>query len=179
MERVARSLLALQAALELTATLGLVVLLVAVFLRPGVEPGLRFEVISGGPDPAAPARPRSLAFATLASVALDPNEPFAARWSGVWRVTKTGRHRLAIATDGVAQISVDGEIVVSRRAEARRESTQAALTLASGSHQLAVELQGPARQLQPAPAERNRAGGHDQEISPPAMEPGDVSHERL
>ena len=132
---------------SLLTTLGLVALLVAVSLRPGVAPNLRFEVSPGPAHDERPRRPRPLTLATVAEAVPSLNEPFAVRWSGTWRVTKTGRHRLAVATDGAAQVSVDGQTVLSRKASARHESTQAILTLAPGPHTLSVELQGPASGL--------------------------------
>ena len=129
---------------SLLATLALVALLVAVLLWPGVEPNLSFEVSPGPTVESGPRRPRPLTLATVAAAVPSLSGPFVARWSGVWRVTQRGRHRLVVATEGVAQVSVDGEVVLSRRAAARRESTHTALTLVPGPHALVVELQGPA-----------------------------------
>lgn len=129
---------------SLLTTLALVALLVAVLLWPGVEPNPNFEASPRAAGEATAQRARPLTLATVAAAVPSLAEPFVARWSGVWRVTKGGRHRLAVATEGVAQISLDGEVVLSRKAAARRESTQAALTLVPGPHALVVELQGPA-----------------------------------
>ena len=141
---------------SLGVTLALVGLLVAVSLRPGVGPNLVFEASPGSAPGAGPGRPRPLTLATVSAVVGSPSEPFQARWSGIWRVTKSGRHRLAVATDGAAQVSVDGAIVLTRKVTARHESTQAVLVLPSGPHALVVELQGPASDFR---AEVTEPGG--------------------
>lgn len=132
---------------SLVATLSIVALLVAVALRPGVEPNLSFEVSAGSLPGEGPGRPRPLTLAPVDAVMGSLKAPFLARWSGTWRVTKAGRHRLAVATDGAAQIAIDGQVLLTRRVGARHESTQAAFDLASGPHALAFLLQGPATQL--------------------------------
>jgi len=120
----------------------------AVVLWPAVEPGLLLEAgRAGEPSRAVGARGTRPDLGALEPLRLRPDEPFTARFSGIWRVARSGPRRLAVASDGAVQVKVDDLEVLTRKALARHARDQAPLSLDAGPHRFVATVQGPATQL--------------------------------
>jgi 4-amino-4-deoxy-L-arabinose transferase-like glycosyltransferase len=126
-------------------------LLIAVTLPAGQRAapgpgGLRGQVLVDGKDVSA-AQPRfdaTLAFREAGD--LTAKESFEARWTGSLLITKPGRYRLEIFTDGGADLALNGETLIAARSAPNPRAVRADVTLAAGAHPLEVAyryLRGP------------------------------------
>ncbi len=117
--------------------------------------GLHLEVRPVSEPDATPLRVKApLGLAPLGLVPGLQDSSFVARWQGLWWVSRTGLHRMAVSTDAATRVFVDEQLVLTRKAGARHARTQASVTLEAGYHRFAVEVLGPVRDLK-----IRRAGG--------------------
>jgi hypothetical protein len=110
---------------------------------------LRRATRAASPVPDAPARrvPEPVLDPARPDPDLSP-QPMVIRWEGHWHVPRTGVYDLQLRSSAAAVLSVDGQVVLARRADARSRGRTVTLPLAAGAHSLGITYEGPGRPAQ-------------------------------